>query len=91
MLGIDVRTRSGFSQSYRLLPTMAQEQGFLLSPLIINNLVYSRFALPSWETDLADGTVSSFAIGVVDGSQSATFEPDFEVNLRRLDFERQAN
>ncbi len=89
MLSIEVHVRSGYSDSYRLLPTMSEEQGFLLSPLVINNMTYSRLVLPSWEKDLDDGRVTSFTVSVTDGPQEASYDSQFEVDLQRLDFERQ--
>jgi hypothetical protein len=87
-VGIIVHTNDGRDIGYRLLPSLA-EQGFLLSPLIIDRLAYARLALSGWARDLKPAMVSAITVEVGDGSQDLSFDPDFEVVLSRLEFQRQ--
>jgi hypothetical protein len=88
-LVIAVHTRDGIDNQYRLLPTLADQQGFLLSPLIKDRAAYSRLASRSWSSDLSSARVDAMTITVEDGSQDASFDPDFTVEFQRLEFPRQ--
>lgn len=88
MLGIEVQTRDGAAAAYRLLPTLAEEHGFLLSPLIADRAAYAALASKSWKTDLAPAAVTAMTVYIAHGSQEATFDPEFEIELQRLEFER---
>jgi hypothetical protein len=87
-LGIEVHLRDGSASSYRLLPSLAEEHGFLLSPLIGDRQAYAKLAGKSWESDLAGAQVTSITLFVADGSQDMNFEPQFELQLDRLEFPR---
>lgn len=87
MLGIEVHTRDAPATGYRLLPTLAEEHGFLLSPLIRDKAAYARLASPTWAADLAPAAVTSITV-FVDGLNAGAFEPEFELELQRLEFER---
>ncbi len=88
-LGIVVHTRDGVDHGYRLLPTLADQQGFLLSPLIEERSAYARLAARSWSHDLSAARVDAMTISVDDGSQDASFHPDFTVEFQRLEFQRE--
>jgi hypothetical protein len=87
-VGVEVHTRAGEPTSYQLLPSLAAEQGFLLSPLITDRGVYARLASPNWTETLAPQAVTSVAIFVAAGSRESTFEPEIELELMRLELER---
>jgi hypothetical protein len=87
-LVIAVHTRDGV-EKYRLLPTLADQQGFLLSPLIKDRAGFARLASRSWSRDLLSARVDAMTITVDDGSQDASFDPDFTVEFQRLEFQRE--
>lgn len=88
-LGIAVHTLDGVETKYRLLPTLADQQGFLLSPLIKDRWAYARLASRSSSHDLASARVDAMTIWVDDGSQDASFDPDFTVEFQQVEFQRQ--
>ena len=85
-LGITVRTRAGAEESYRLLPSLAEEQGFLLSPLLDDRMAYAQLA--TGRTTQAN-EVSDMTLFVADESPDVSFELEFTVELSRLEFKRQ--
>ena len=89
-LHVEIGTRGGGGElkQYRLLPTLAEAHGFLLSPLIADRHAYARLASETWATDLAPAAVTTMTVYVADGSQETSFDPDFEVELQRLEFDR---
>jgi hypothetical protein len=83
-VSIRVVTQDGEPYVYRLLPQLADEQGFLLSPLIRDRSTYARLArsVPA-ESD----PVTLVRLDVIDGSRAVSFENRYEIELERLDFE----
>jgi hypothetical protein len=81
-LGIEVHTRgTAEPQTYRLLPMLADEQGFLLSPLIADRGAYA--ALASGEAAPLD--VTSVRVIVADGSVETFFDDGFELEFQKLE------
>jgi hypothetical protein len=84
-VGIGVHTRHGEPQSYQLLPSLAAEQGFLLSPLISDRAAYAKLSSAGWQKELSANVVTSVKFFVAAGSQEMSFEPEFGVELSRLE------
>ena len=61
----------------------------MLSPLIKDRAGYALLGSRSWSGDLASARVDTMTISVDDGSQDASFDPDFTVEFQRLEFQRQ--
>ncbi len=92
ILGILVRARQpaadGQPAPYRFLPSLAAE-GFLLSPLVKDRASFARLASTSWQTELTPDFVDAIKIVIGEGSFETYFEPEFTIELERLEFERQ--
>jgi len=79
-LGIEVHTRGAEPQTFRFLPGLAEEQGFLLSPLVADRSAY--VALTSGHSPL---NVTALKIFVADGAVETYFEEDFTIDVQKLD------
>jgi hypothetical protein len=88
MVGIEVRTADGQTHGYRLLPSLADEQGFLLSPLIEDRGAFAKLASGGWSSSLARQAVMSLKVFVVDDSADKWFEPQVDIELKRLEIQR---
>jgi hypothetical protein len=85
-VGIVVRTADGAERNFRLLPGIAAEHGFLISPLIENRASYAALASGEWAVALRPAVVTSILV-FVEGSEPQTeFEPTFSVELERMGF-----
>jgi hypothetical protein len=85
-LGIEVHTRGNAEpQTYRLLPTLADEQGFLLSPLVADRSAYAALASRPSSGEPAALNVTAMKVIVADGSVETFFEDDFEIDLQKLE------
>jgi hypothetical protein len=88
LVGIQVATRGGGQPStYRLLPSLAEAHGFLLSPLIKDHAAYARLASETWGAELAPANVTTMTL-FVDGTNAAALDPEFELELQRLELDR---
>jgi hypothetical protein len=84
-LGIEVHTRGTEPESYRLLPSLANEQGFLLSPLISHRRTYAALATNPSSMEVARHAVTAVKVFVADDSPEMYFDDDFEIELTKLD------
>jgi hypothetical protein len=87
-LGIEVHTRGTEPRSYRLLPSLAEEQGFLLSPLIPDRQSYAALASDGTSASaLLRQQVTALKVFVADASPELYFDDEIEIELNRLEIE----
>ena len=83
---LGVETQSGRDlQSFRLLRSVG-EGGFLLSPLVTDQLEFATLYAPEWKEEMSTSRVVKFAVAVSDTGNSPYFEPEYSVELYSLHY-----
>jgi hypothetical protein len=79
-----IKTADGETQTFRLLADEAKA-GFLLSPVVADNLSFALLNSPNWKTALGDQAVSAISVSVdtPDGS-SAEYDGQISFTFSRL-------
>jgi tetratricopeptide (TPR) repeat protein len=70
------------------LPTPMAQTGFLLSPLIKDNLGFAKLFSEDWQKELNQLEIKSFKLIVSDKDSSWQFSPKFKIIFSYLDFPR---
>jgi hypothetical protein len=86
-LGIEVHTRGTEPQSYRLLPSLAEEPGFLLSPLIPDRQSFAGLASGKRSSLLEPQQVTAVKVFVADAEADTYFDEGIEIELKRLEIQ----
>jgi len=83
---LDIKTKKGPAGPFRLVRRTA-ESGFLLSPMVQDNISFALLGSTSWAEDLSDMQVSDLRILVnTPSGTSPDFETRYTVDLGRLQF-----
>jgi tetratricopeptide (TPR) repeat protein len=83
------KIKNGETFTYAL-PTPMAETGFLLSPIIRNNLDFAKFAGENWEKDLDSLQIESISVALDENSPLWQFLPKIKMSFSHLSFSRQS-
>jgi hypothetical protein len=84
-LVLGVRTRSGDTEWFRLLPDVAAG-GFLLSPRTWDRISFAGLYSANWKAELTKSDVVEMAIAFEDNPKGYCYDDEFEVSFSRLEF-----